>query len=113
MGKKKLIGIIVTTIIIGNFILLPLFTIDIKGITPFFSLKIAAIKGGVRPDYCNLMKQQLAQIGIGIDFIFYNWMTWSYFYWYLQSTCDMFYVGLSGGGADPDFTGVYDENGSL
>ncbi|HUT82712.1 MAG TPA: ABC transporter substrate-binding protein [Candidatus Bathyarchaeia archaeon] len=26
---------------------------------------------------------------------------------------DICYVGLQGGGADPDFTGVYDENGSL
>jgi len=78
----------------------------------FFTLVAKTNSGGVRPDYLNFLKQHCARIGINIDVIVQDWPT---FVGELIAfrNFDVCYVALTGGGADPDFTGVYDENGSL
>ncbi|MHA1556799.1 MAG: ABC transporter substrate-binding protein, partial [Candidatus Heimdallarchaeota archaeon] len=81
-------------------------------IDPFFTLVFKTNGGGVRPDYGNFLKQHLARIGINVDVIVQDWPT---FVGELVAyrDFDICYVALTGGGADPDFTGVYNENGSL
>ena len=79
---------------------------------PFFSLVFKTNGGGVRPDYGNFLKQHVARIGITVDVIVQDWPTFVYELIQYRDF-DVCYVGLVGGGADPDFTGVYDENGSL
>jgi ABC-type transport system substrate-binding protein len=68
--------------------------------------------GGTRPDILNILKQQLVPLGINLEVIVQDWPT---FVGELiaHRDFDLCYVSLTGGGADPDFTGVYDENGSL
>jgi len=58
------------------------------------------------------LRQHLARIGIDVNVIIQDWPT---FVGELIAfrDFDVCYVGLTGGGVDPDFTGVYDENGSL
>lgn len=63
-------------------------------------------------DYLNLVKQQLERIGINIEVIVV------YYPSFLGELIafrdfDIAYLGLTGGGYDPDFTGLYNENGSL
>jgi len=77
----------------------------------YFTL-VAKANFGIRVDYLMLVKQQVARIGINLDVIGLDWATMvgeliAY------RNFDLCYVALTGGGADPDFTGVYDENGSL
>ncbi len=78
---------------------------------PFFTLTAKSYGGGVRTDYLNLLRDYLRNINIELDIQLLGW--WDFFgfppYW----GADVFYVSLSGGGVDPDFTGVYNENGSL
>ncbi|MHA1556922.1 MAG: ABC transporter substrate-binding protein [Candidatus Heimdallarchaeota archaeon] len=83
-----------------------------KGVDPYFTLVFKTNGGGVRPDYGNFLKQYLARIGINIDIIVQDWPT---FVGELVAyrDFDICYVALTGGGADPDFTGIYNENGSL
>ena len=85
---------------------------ETEAIDPFFTLVLKTSGGGVRPDYGNLLKQQLEAIGINVDVINQNWPSFvaeliAY------HDYDIVYIALTGGGYDPDFTGVYDENGSL
>ena len=79
---------------------------------PFFTLVAKTNDGGVRPDYLNFLKQHLARIGINVDVVVQDWPTFVMELIAFRDF-DICYVGLVGGGADPDFTGVYDENGSL
>ncbi|MCK5045262.1 MAG: hypothetical protein KAS22_01705, partial [Candidatus Heimdallarchaeota archaeon] len=62
--------------------------------------------------YLNFLKQHCARLGINIDVIIQDWPT---FVGELIAfrDFDICYVELEGNGIDPDFTGVYDENGSL
>ncbi|MBN1327893.1 MAG: hypothetical protein JXA54_00340, partial [Candidatus Heimdallarchaeota archaeon] len=112
-GKKRLTytGIIVVGIVCCT-IYTPLQITKGETIDPFFTLVFKISGGGVRPDYGNIIRQHLARIGIDVNVIIQDWTTFVgeliTFHNY-----DLVYIGLSGGGADPDFSGVYDENGSL
>lgn len=79
---------------------------------PFFTLVAKTNGGGTRPDYLNFLAQHVARIGINVDVIVQDWPTFVTELMSLRDF-DICYVALTGGGADPDFTGVYDENGSL
>ncbi|MHA1532400.1 MAG: ABC transporter substrate-binding protein [Candidatus Heimdallarchaeota archaeon] len=83
-----------------------------KSFGTFFTLKGLTSGGGVRPDYLGMMKVHLNQIGINLDIVNVDWSTFIgeliAFHNY-----DLVYLGLSGGGYDPDFTGIYNENGTL
>ncbi|MFW9922688.1 MAG: ABC transporter substrate-binding protein [Candidatus Thorarchaeota archaeon] len=112
MNKVKttiLVGVMLSLFVIISFAVQPAKT---DAIEPFFTLVAKTNGGGVRPDYLNFLKQQVARIGINVDVIVQDWPT---FVGELIAfrDFDICYVGLSGGGADPDFSGVYDENGSL
>ena len=77
----------------------------------YFTL-VAKSNYGARIDCLMLIKQQVARIGINLDVIVQDWPT---FVGELIAfrNFDLCYVALSGGGFDPDFTGIYNENGSL
>ena len=81
---------------------------------PYFTLKaIVTETDDHKPlKIMNHLKDDLKQIGIGLDIYELDWssMTSQLIALYEFDIC---YVGLTGGGFDPDFTGVYDENGSL
>jgi len=104
-----LVGVIFTLFVASSFAVQPTKT---DAIDPFFTLVAKTNGGGVRPDYLNFLKQHLARIGINVDVIVQDWPT---FVGELVAfrDFDVCYVALTGGGADPDMTGVYDENGSL
>ncbi|NHJ84828.1 MAG: hypothetical protein FK734_05160 [Asgard group archaeon] len=104
-----LVGVIFTLFVASSFAVQPAKT---DAIDPFFTLVAKTNGGGVRPDYLNFLKQHLARIGINVDVIVQDWPT---FVGELVAfrDFDVCYVALTGGGADPDFTGVYNENGSL
>ncbi len=108
---KQFIGISIIILFTTNSSFL--FASDGEAIEPYFTLVFKTNGGGVRPDYGNLLKQQLARIGINVDVIIQDWPT---FVGELIAyrDFDICYVGLTGdGSANPDFTGVYNVNGSL
>lgn len=63
-------------------------------------------------DYFNFFKQQLARVAIQLDIRVVDWSTYIGELLFFRNF-DLTYIGLSRGGLDPDFTGVYNENGSL
>jgi ABC-type transport system substrate-binding protein len=63
-------------------------------------------------DYYNYFKQHLARIGIQMTLNVVDWPTYIGELIFHRNF-DVTYLGLSGGGLDPDMTGVYNENGSL
>ncbi|NHJ85135.1 MAG: hypothetical protein FK734_06710 [Asgard group archaeon] len=106
--NKKLCLLILMVFVVSMVTTAPRGT---KSVAPFFSLS-ALSRGGVILDMFNLAKQDLAKIGINIDIRVVDWPT---FVGELIAyhDYDLVYMSLSGGGVDPDFTGVYNENGSL
>ena len=81
---------------------------------PFFTLSVRHVGGGDGPDYLNLIKQQLLRIGINLDVHLFDWgaMIPESDYW--TTPWDMQIASFGGySRKDPDFTGVYNENGSL
>jgi ABC-type transport system substrate-binding protein len=104
-----LVGVIMAIFVASAVAVNPVKT---DAVDSFFTLVAKTNSGGVRPDYLNFLKQHCARIGINIDVIVQDWPT---FVGELVAfrNFDICYVALTGGGADPDFTGVYDENGSL
>jgi ABC-type transport system substrate-binding protein len=104
-----LVGVIMAIFVASAVAVDPVQT---DGVDSFFTLVAKTNSGGVRPDYLNFLKQHCARIGINIDVIVQDWPT---FVGELIAfrNFDVCYVALTGGGGDPDFTGVYDENGSL
>ncbi len=104
-----LVGIIMTIFVASAVAVNPVQT---DAVDAFFTLVFKTNSGGVRPDYGNFLRQHCARIGINIDVIIQDWPT---FVGELIAfrNFDICYVALTGGGADPDFSGVYDENGSL
>ena len=82
-----------------------------KSIDPFFTL-VGITRGGVMADYLSMMKDDLSRIGINLDVIAMDWSTFIGELFTFHNY-DLVYIGLSGGGADPDFTGIYNENGTL
>ncbi len=107
---KQLIGISILILFTVNSCFLN--TSKVDAIEPYFTLVFKTNGGGVRPDYGSFIKQHLARIGIGVEVIIQDWST---FVGELIAyrDFDICYVALSGGSADPDFTGIYNENGSL
>ncbi|RLI69747.1 MAG: hypothetical protein DRO63_00230 [Candidatus Gerdarchaeota archaeon] len=104
-----LVGVMLSLFVASSFAVNPVKT---KSIEPFFTLVFKTNQGGVRPDYGNFLKQHLARIGIDVNVVVQDWPTFVAELIVFRDF-DICYVGLSGGGADPDFTGVYNENGSL
>jgi ABC-type transport system substrate-binding protein len=78
---------------------------------PFFTIKASTFRFDEGPSYLCLLKQQLAVIGINVEIIILDWWFPGIIFPSLDK--DIFFVSLSGGGLDPDFSGVYNENGSL
>ncbi len=109
--KKRVIALLLIILFFAvNFsVSLP---VKSKSFGTFFTLKGLTSGGGVRPDYLGIMKVHLNQIGINLDIVNVDWSTFVgeliAFHNY-----DLVYLGLSGGGYDPDFTGIYNENGTL
>jgi len=112
MKRKPVIpfSILVTLFLCGSLVETPT---KVDGISqPFFTLIAMTNSDGERPDILNLIKQQLARIGIDLQVQIMEWpalinqILSIYEY-------DLCYIGFAGGGSDPDFTGVYNENGSL
>ncbi len=110
---KQLIGLSIIILFTTSFCF-P-FASDGEAIEPFFTLVFKTVGGGVRPDYGNLLKQHLARIGINVEVSVLDWPSWISLFFYTNPylDIDIFYVALSGGGVDPDFTGMYNENGTL
>ena len=111
-NKTQIMFCILVIIVVLNPINTSFQLTKVEAIEPLFTLVFKISGGGVRPDYGGLIKQELARIGINVNVIIQDWPTFigeiiTY------HDYDLVYVGLSGGGGDPDFTGVYDENGSL
>jgi ABC-type transport system substrate-binding protein len=84
----------------------------VKADEPFFTLVAKTNGGGVRPDYLNFLKQHLARININVNVQVLDWPSFVMELLAFRNF-DICYVALTGGGADPDMTGVYNENGSL
>jgi ABC-type transport system substrate-binding protein len=111
-GKKKNVLSLIFVFFIIISVMFSVETIDVKSPTINFTLVAKTNSGGVRPDYFNLLRQYLLPLGINLEIVIQDWPT---FVGELIAfrDFDICYVGFTGGGADPDFTGVYDENGSL
>jgi ABC-type transport system substrate-binding protein len=108
--SKILPGILVVLIFCTNIVSIqPKKT---EATTYYFTLEGLVSGGGTRVDAFYLMREQLARAGILLSIRNVDWSTYVgeiiAFY-----NFDITLLGLSGGGKDPDFTGVYNENGSL
>ncbi len=106
---KQFIGISIVILFAINLSFLNTSRVD--AIEYHFTLIFETNGGGVRPDYGNFLKQQLARIGIYVEVVIQPWPIF-------DATnpirdYDICYLSFSGGGKDPDFTGIYNENGSL
>ena len=110
MKKSTIKSIFVSALVIT--VLFCIQTSDVKSPQMNFTLVAKTNGGGIRPDYLYLLREQLVPLGINLEIIVQTWPT---FVGELIAfrDFDICYVGLSGGGADPDYTGVYGENGSL
>jgi len=111
MRRKTLSSITIIVVLSSAFIGI----IELKNgktIEPFFTLDFLAFQGSVKVDYGYFLKQQLARIGIDVNVIIKDTPI---FIAELIATqeYDIYYVNLESDGEDPDFSGVYNENGSL
>ncbi len=110
MNKKLFIAFFVIT----SFMLSSVYqaTTSNAATEPIATLTYKTNGGGFRPDYGLYIAQYLAEIGIKVNVKVEEWIV---FVGTLTVTYDfdLAFVGLTGGGADPDLTGVYNENGSL
>lgn len=104
-----LISLIITILTANLIVIYPLKT---EAITYNFTLSGLEHGGGVRPDYFNFFKQHLSRIGIQLDVRIVDFPTYVQELLYTRNF-DITFLGLSGGGYDPDYTGIYNENGSL
>ncbi|MBD3192282.1 MAG: hypothetical protein GF308_16705 [Candidatus Heimdallarchaeota archaeon] len=114
IGKKQLVlkifvGIFAALLVGSTLSVQP---IKIEAQKQYFTLVAKTGGGGVRGDYLNLAKQQLARIGINLNIYVLDWPSIVSEILFLHNY-DLIYIALTGGGADPDFTGVYDEEGPL
>ncbi|MBK5113943.1 MAG: hypothetical protein JJE41_09955 [Candidatus Heimdallarchaeota archaeon] len=80
--------------------------------TYYFTLDGLISGGGTRVDAFYLMREQLARVGILMSIRNVDWHEYVGELIAFRNF-DITYLGLSGGGVSPDFTGVYNENGSL
>ena len=83
----------------------------VQAADPFFTL-VAKTGDSVGADYLNFVSQHLGRIGINVDVQVLDWPTFVAELVAFRDF-DIFNVGFRGGGVDPDWSGVYDENGSL
>jgi len=94
---------------------------QVHSLDPFFTLVAKTNDNGIRPNFLYVLKDQLVDIGINLDVIIQDWPVFvgelisfrDFDICYVGLSVGGGYVGLTGCGADPDFTGVYNENGSL
>ncbi|NHJ86134.1 MAG: hypothetical protein FK734_11780 [Asgard group archaeon] len=112
MKEKKIIivlGILVLGFVSGSIFVQPLET---SAMDPFFTLTAATIVGGTRLDYMNLLKQQLARIGINIDI---DYLTWIDIAFHLKNLYDydIFYLDIDLYSSIQDYRLYYSENGSI
>jgi len=77
----------------------------------YFTL-VAKANTGIRIDYLMLIKQQLARIGIDLEVIPLSWPEYIGEL-IVYHNFDLCSIAITGGNRDPDFTGIYNENGSL
>jgi len=83
-----------------------------NAIDPYFTL-VAKIHGGCYVgEIYDLVKQYLSVIGINLEIIIKDWPTFAAEI-YVYRDFDFASLFFAGGDDYPDFTGVYDENGSL
>ena len=111
MNKSKIFSLfLVTWIILGGTLCLT--PNETKSLPIFFTLKAISHNEGVGPIYLTYIKAHLERIGINLDIYL---MDWSVFVSEILTfrDFDICYFGFTGGGAEPDFTGVYNENGTL
>ncbi len=112
LNKRKILLVFTLTIFLISTIS-PKINKSESASEPVFTLVAKThADGTVRPDYLNFLKQHLARIRINVDVIIQDWPTY-YGELLFFRDFDLFCFGLNGSGADPDFTGVYDENGTL
>jgi len=100
-----MISFFLTTIIVTN-------THEVESSEPLFTLVAKTVGEGSYADYLFFLKQHLARIQINVDVIIQDWPTYYSELMFFRDF-DICSIGFTGGGLDPDFTGVYDENGSL
>jgi len=98
---------IVSSVIIGT-----VKTKNANASGPFFTLHYLTIKGSIKVDYGNFLAQQLERIGIKVEVETRDWFEIIYQWLGLLREFDVFCVNYYDPG-DPDFSGVYNENGSL
>ncbi|RLI65100.1 MAG: hypothetical protein DRO67_03125 [Candidatus Asgardarchaeum californiense] len=89
----------------------PSFSRPTKAIEPFFTLKAITISGE-KADILNLVAQQLAPIGINLKIHIIDWVVLIREILFLHRF-DLCFIDIVGSGTDPDFTGVYNQNGPL
>ena len=108
--SKILTSILVVLVLCTNIV--SFYPQEVKSPTYYFTLDGLVSGGGTRVDAFYLMREHLARAGILLSIRNVDWPTYVgeiiAFY-----NFDITLLALSGGGKDPDFTGVYNENGSL
>ncbi|MHA1302572.1 MAG: ABC transporter substrate-binding protein [Candidatus Heimdallarchaeaceae archaeon] len=110
MNKK----LFITLFVVSSLLLTSVYSASTSkaAVEPVATLTYKTNGGGFRPDYGLYVAQYLAELGIKVNVKVEEWIV---FVGTLTVTYDfdLAFVGLVGGGADPDMTGVYNENGSL
>ncbi|MHA1761953.1 MAG: hypothetical protein ACTSXA_15185, partial [Candidatus Heimdallarchaeota archaeon] len=89
----------------------PSFSRPAKSIEPFFTLEAITLSGE-KADILNLVAQQLAPIGINLKIHIIDWVALIREILFFHRF-DLCFIDIVGSGTDPDFTGVYNENGPL
>ena len=106
--KYLLVDLLLITIIMFSFgSTIP----ETKSIEPYFTL-VAKASTYDGYDVLSFVKQHLARIGIEVDVIISGWLNFPIELIAFRDF-DLAYISLIGEINDPDFTGVYNENGSL
>ncbi|NHJ86135.1 MAG: hypothetical protein FK734_11785 [Asgard group archaeon] len=114
MFKQKLNSVLVITLISTVIIIgaAGVQSVNVNGIESLFTLVAKTNNEGVGPDYLNLIKQQLAIIGINLDIILLPWNNFILDL-FTYRDFDLFYVGIFGGDSNIDYSEVYSENASF
>ncbi|MGC9779727.1 MAG: hypothetical protein HZR80_10835 [Candidatus Heimdallarchaeota archaeon] len=81
-------------------------------IEPFFSLVAIACSSSYGMDYLNLIKQQVARIGITIDVVVFDWTVFGQEF-LIYRDYDLLFYEFNDMPYDPYYSEAYSENGSL
>jgi len=116
-GMKKIQKRMAVLIIFGLILVSGISLADsnkVVGIDPYFTLVLKYKENSDNIGYANLIKQQLARIGIQVDLELLEYSGWLPFLLEFRNT-DLAIIEFvtTPDYVDPDYTGVYDENGSL